>query len=275
MQYLAQYFQRNHSEGGGNAAVDEWMQNFTAPTKPAVDTPLVPPAEQVIIGESGGAFRVKEKEEGQAAPEPEPIFERPEGEAAPGEEKKPKQEIPSPKDMGLKFIDALQAELVFKKIARVENGQVFRLTDEEREWIMEYIMPVISVNGSGVIDPRFIAAGVFLYVTYVRIDLAMKLRKQSIANERVARGFQAPVERTEYKPPTNAPERKSFRLHTDGRYYNDRYGNYVKKGDPGERVDLTNRKHVEEVLFLNGWEMFRAAYKLPEDWREKNGFPVE
>lgn len=278
MRYLATYFQRNSdaSAGGGNNDLHNFMTEFAAPTKPAVDTPLIHQPEQIITDENGnGGFRLKPKEEGQKLPEPEPIFERPEGEEAPGEEKKTKRELPHPEDAGLDFFDALQAELVFRKIAKVEDGKVFRLSDEEKKWIKQYVLPVVTIDGKGVIDPRMIAIGVGAYIMYIRFDMALKLRKQAVANERVARGYQAPVERTEYKPPTNAPERKSFKLHKDGRYMNDRYGKYVKVGDPGERVDLTNKEHVKEVLFFNDWEMFRAAYNLPEDWREKNGFPVE
>ncbi len=255
--------QDNGTTGPG---VNDFLAEINQEAKTAVDTPVAPPVvDEVITPQTGGAFRIFPKAEPQ--PEPQPIFE-----AAMNEAANPKPTVDGmTMEAGMKLRDYFQSQLL-ARISGVKDAEKFKLTDDEFEMLMIAWKPYAPKVG-GVIPDWVILLGMETFIMGGKIATALDDRKFNQRNQQAASG----------KATANTPastvgskERTRFKIHPNGCYTHTRNGDYVKKDDTtGERVNLTDRKEVEEAIFSNGWDKFRDAYHLPDTWAADNKYDIE
>lgn len=295
MQFLKKMQNNTEGTGGGDVTGNTaFMDEITAPAKPAVDTPAV--IEEVIKepveagGWPGSEWFSGKKTEEQKEPAPEPVFklddESPEAKAnvsAAAAKVLEEKSVRAVRNF-ITSISSLQG-LGLAKLAAINDFQKYKYSENEIEVFVEALLPYadqiekmmptwlpLIVAIATITAPKVMSAVAEGKINRANAQVVAEMKQTPAATMQAAAGKVVP-----FTAPVQKGERSKHAIHSNGYYQYPRGvgGSYLKISEATEKPNLQNAEEMKQVIHVNTWDKVQRIFNLPDDYCEKMGIKFE
>lgn len=264
---------------------------------------------QQIPNTATGGFDELKSGDNVEQPLPEPDFYNPiaDGPGTEGNQDRPVDQkvLDDAQDVGLEaaveLLDMVQKEILTRYALETDRA-LFEMDEYEKEQIIKVCMPLMKAKGYK-IDPQIIAVGTLAFIAINKVSFAHQRRKQNQKNRKAAQHAADNLKRNVVdavvkvsereaekntkaeQPAANTTERTRFEIFEDGTYRHNYIGGkwqYCRVDDKKmrrEKVNLSDLKEVQKVIYKNKWDKFLKAYGnvdfVSEAWARSNGLNID
>ncbi len=254
---------------GSDNSVDTFLNEVAKPTTPALGTnpmPNIPiptytdipkatpppvPAQEPVNGngEPNFIFTDDDTEQGTES-------------AIPGEQpKKQSSEYMDTVLRGIITAEEFATSRICAIVAGTDDATPFKYQEEDKQVLLTLLEPFRDI----IADKCPAALPLFLVYGGLKTDQAFrasKMRKTRLANEAAKQSPEVAEKVAKAAAGEGAKERTNFKINAKGEYLNDRYGKYLKVGEPRELAEI---KDIDRILEANKVSDVQKAFNLSDE----------
>lgn len=261
-------------QNGSDNSVDTFLNEVSKPTTPALGTnptPDIPiPTYYDIPKATPPPAPPQDSVNGNG--EPNFIFgddiETDTETATPGEQpKKQSSEYMDTVLRGIITAEEFATSRICAIVAGTDDATPFKYQEEDKQVLLTLLEPFRDI----IADKCPAALPLFLVYGGLKTDQAFrasKMRKTRLANEAAKQSPEVAEKVAKAAAGESAKERTNFKINAKGEYLNDRYGKYLKVGEPRELAEI---KDIERILEVNKVSDVQKAFDLSDDYLRSKG----